>query len=288
MTEPPVLDLELPDPDPGVLESDPHPLVAQVVLLPSPAGLPDSLTYSIPKPLRGQLTVGMPVLAPLGGREQLGYVISVEELPAVPETFRLRPILKIPRAEQAFDESSVALLRRVAREYRSSLSEALPLWVPERYGAELESRIHLGEWDGTIPPRTGLLTRQVLEALYQALVEAGGTLTRDALHARIRNPMLPRVLQRARTEGWIRQEQTLLPPKVHPRTVPAVRLPLPPASPTSAPAPPAARGRRQQEVLEYLRGREPGEVVPRSELVQALGLSGGVLGGMVKSGLLEP
>ncbi len=219
MSEQPVLDLE------GAPQTgDAGLLVAQVVLLPSPAGLPESLTYSIPARLSKTLAFGMPVLVPLGGRDQLGYVVSLDRLPAVPEAYRLRPIQSIPRPEPALDADAVRLLRSVAHEYRCSLAEALPLWVPERYGAELEARIHLGDWDGTAPARTGLLTREVLTGIYKALTAAGGSLTRKELTAAVRNPLVPNALRRARAEGWVREEQNLLPPRVHAHTVKAVHL----------------------------------------------------------------
>src|SRR5688572_11281006 len=91
--------------------------VAQVVLLPSPAGLPESLTYLVPRALRGTVGTGVAVLVPLGGREHLGYVLSVDTLPRDAETERLKPIKAVPRAEPSFDEATLQLLQWVAREY---------------------------------------------------------------------------------------------------------------------------------------------------------------------------
>ena len=129
--------------------------------------------YLVPSALRERMAVGTPVLVPLGGREQLGYVLSTEDLPQEPETLRLRPIRAIQRPDPAFDLHTVELLRWIAREYRCSLADALPLAVPERHAAELQSVVALGEWDGSVPPRVGLLTRHALEALHRALVQAG-------------------------------------------------------------------------------------------------------------------
>ncbi len=51
-------------------------LLVEVALLPSPASLPDSLTYRVPPHLETQAGVGMPAIAPLGGRELLGYIVA--------------------------------------------------------------------------------------------------------------------------------------------------------------------------------------------------------------------
>src|SRR5579862_401873 len=91
----------------------------QVTLLPSPAGIPDSLTYLVPQSLRDVVTIGTPVLVPLGGREHLGYVVAVgdeaELAPQGLETEKLRPLLAVPRPDAAFDAAMIELLRGLAR-----------------------------------------------------------------------------------------------------------------------------------------------------------------------------
>jgi primosomal protein N' (replication factor Y) len=259
------------------------PVAAQVILLPSPAGLPESLTYLVPPELLDTAAVGMPVLVPLGGREQLGYILSIGPLPDQPESRRLRPLLAIPRPEAAFDASMLAVLRWVAREYRCSLADALPLAVPERHGAELQAVLTLGAWDGTVPGRVGLLTRQTLEALHRALVQAGGTMPRDALETAVPAPNFGPALRRARAEGWVREDRVLLPPRVQARKLKAVSLAERPSENGSVKAP--RLGARQQAVLEYLAERTDGPVLQR-DLCGELGIAPDVVSGLVKRGLL--
>lgn len=276
--------------------------VAQVVLLPSPAGLPESLTYLIPPHLAGQVAVGVPVLAPLGGRDQLGYVLSVSTLAphtseARVELSRLRPIRSVSRPESAFDEHTVELLRYVARENCCSLADALPLAVPERHGAELQSVVSLGEWDGTLPPRIGILTKQTLTSMYRALKAAGGSLEREALDLAVRAPNLPQVLRRARTEGWVREEQHLLAPKVQTKWAKAVQLAAPPATAAAgegeAPADqkeagkPARLGPKQRLVLDHLAARPGNTPITQLQLCAELDVSPSVITGLVNRGLLE-
>lgn len=295
---------------PGLDVSAEQLAVAQVVLLPSPAGLPESLTYALPPELGPSVQVGAPVLVPLGGREQLGYVLDVGKVAkGHPEAGRLRPILAVPRPDAAFDAHTVALLRWVAREYRCSLADALPLAVPERHGAELQSVYTLCSWDGTVPPRVGLLTRQTLEAVHRALTASGGMLPRAALEAAVRAPNLPHALRRARAEGWIHEERVLLPPRVQARVLKGIQLtpeaharlggecgpdagtgtPLTTPDGTPLPAVPGKRprrlGPRQTQVLEYLAGQE-GPVLQR-DLCAALEVGGEVINGLIRQGLLE-
>ena len=263
----------------------PEPLtVAQVVLLPSPAGLPDSLTYLIPEALLPVAAAGMPVLVPLGGREQLGYILSVDHLPSGPESIRLKPIKAIPRPERAFEPHTLQLLQWLAREYRCSLADALPLTVPERHGVELQSLLILGDWDGTIPGRIGLLTQQTAAALHRALTEAGGSLSRDAIETAVRAPNVGPVLRRAKAEGWVREERVLLPPRVHAKVVKAVRLA--PVAAECAEAKKARLGKRQEAVLEYLQARA-GEVVAQRQICADLDVTSEVVNGLVRKGYLE-
>ncbi|MFN3652830.1 MAG: primosomal protein N' [Armatimonadota bacterium] len=283
-------------------------LVAQVVLLPSPAGLPESLTYLVPDELRVAVLVGAPVLVPLGGREHLGYVLYVGPLPDEPETRKLRPILSVPRPDSAFDGAMLELLRWLAREYRCTLADVLSLAVPERHGVELQSVLSLGEWDGGLPPRLGLLTRQTLEAIHRILSEAGGRMPKAELVAALPAPNLVQALQRAKKEGWIREERVLLPPRVQARTLKGVRLSAAVTEKLTSEAAPeeaetgdadaessfalevAREGfiltEQRRRVLQYLaeRGDSP---EGRRRLAQELGVSESVLQGLVRWGLLE-
>ncbi len=209
---------------PGPAKVPGTPLVtAQVMLLPSPAGMPESLTYAVPENLIGQAAIGAAVLVPLGGREHLGYILDIGPLPATDEALRLKPIQAVPRPDPAFDPTMLACLRHVSQEYLCSLGDAMPLAVPERHGVELQTVVTLAEWDGSIEGRVGLLTRQTLENLHLALVQAGGKMARAELEAVVKAPNLGQVLRKARTEGWVREERVLLAPRVKARTVQAVR-----------------------------------------------------------------
>jgi primosomal protein N' (replication factor Y) len=257
-------------------------VVAQVMLLPSPAGLPESLTYLVPRSLADVAAVGMPALVPLGGREQLGYILSIGPLPDDPETRRLKPIKAIPRAESMFDAEMLELLRRVAREYRCSLAEALPLAVPERHGAELQSLLAITNWDGTLPPRVGLLSRKALEALYQALHERGGTAPRAEVEEAVRLPNFNQALRRAKSEGWVTEERVLLPPRVQPRFYKGVRLL------NGGPSAEALKGlgAQQLRVIERLEA-ENGEPLVQKQLCAELKVGDSTVNALVRRGLIE-
>lgn len=263
-------------------EPPPELPVADVVLLSGAASVPDVLTYLVPEELAAAIAVGLPVLAPLGHRESLGYVFALR-VQAVESQIRLRPLLGIVRKEPAFDARMAELLRWLAAEYRCSLAEVVGLAAPERHACELRVRVSLAEWDGAVPPRVGLLTRQALAALYQALTTAGGSLLRDELLQAVAHPQVGAALRRARSEGWVSEERVLVPPRVGPRTLQAVR-----SVASSAVAEDSGRlGPRQRELLEYLaaRGDEP---VAQRDLQAELHLHRSTIVSLVRRGLVQP
>src|SRR5207247_10841445 len=86
------------------------------------------------------------------------------------EIRNLKPILAVLDPEPAFTPGALALLRWLAREYLCSLSDALPLVVPQRHQARLAAWIQLAPgWDGTLNGRTGPVTARVARAIHQAL-----------------------------------------------------------------------------------------------------------------------
>ncbi len=229
-------------------------LVAEVVILPSPAGIGGSLSYRVPGRLREQVQIGSPVLVPLVGRDQLGYVLAVGPLTSTPD-YRLVDLREVLSPEPSFGPVTVELARHLAAEYRCNLSDAVPLWVPERYGATLMPTVSLGAWDGAPPERVGLHSQQAFLALFAALTAAGGTMTRAELESKVQEPMLPAALRRARKEGWVTEERALKPPKVRARTLRAVRLGAVSPDPTDR------LGPRQKELLERLAAEPEGTLL---------------------------
>jgi primosomal protein N' (replication factor Y) len=250
-----------------------------VVLLPSPAGLPDALTYLLPRSLQRVAAVGMPVLVPLGGREQLGYILAVGPRPPEGEAGRLKPIRSIPRPEAAFDGELLALLRWVAAEYRCPLGEALPLAVPERHSLELQAVLRLGNWDGSVPERTGLLSRQTLEALFAALTERDGAAPRAEIEAAVNRPNFGPVLRRARAEKWVTQEYELLAPRVRQRTLKGVRAVDGGDEPDDR-----GLGSQQTRLLEAL---QEGPVRLQRDIQREMGISPDTVQRLQRRGLVE-
>lgn len=86
-----------------------------------------SFTYAIPSELRGKMTPGQGVWAPLGRGVRLGIVSAVRD--DGPEQ-GLRPLLGLVASEPLFDGSTMALARWVAAHYGSSLGEVLGHALP--------------------------------------------------------------------------------------------------------------------------------------------------------------
>ncbi len=285
---------------PGVPDGD----AVRVALVPAPSGLPDFLTYLLP-PGSDPVPVGACVLAPLGARQLLGYVVGGE--PAAPAARRgLKPLLAVVDPQPSFDDSTLALLAWVAAEYVCSLSEALPLAAPQRHDARLERLIRIvPDWDGTLQGRAGPLTTRTALAIHRLLISAGGTLSRESLIAALPAPGVPGVLRRLRDQGALDEEQRVLAPLARPLLAKAVSLtaeeeeergePEEHADDPAERAPGAtleksqtARlGPRQRQVLEHLRTRGAGPVpVPQRDLCAELGVDPGVVRRLESRGLL--
>jgi len=264
------------------LEFGPAPCdCVEVVLVGGPAALPDTLTYRVPDEWRDRVRVGAAVRVPLGGRQCLGYVVATHAAPPDP-SLPLRPITEVVRAEPAFDRGTVTILRWLARCYACSLADTLPLVVPERQEARLETFVRIAEgWDGTLPPRLGAYTRAALAHAYRLLQEVGGELPRDELLARLGGPHAAQAIQSAIRRGWLQTETRLLAARVRPRTLKGYRLADGDGAATTG-----RLGPRQAAVLAYLADR--GEAVLQRELLDRLGVGAGTLRSLEERGLLVP
>ena len=108
-------------------------MYAQVVF---PLPFRNAFTYSVPKELREEVTVGKRVVVPFGKRVLTGFVIGMSETTEVTE--KIKPVKDILDDKPIFDESALKFFRWVSEYYLSSLGEALKNSVP--YGSDVESK----------------------------------------------------------------------------------------------------------------------------------------------------
>ncbi|MBI3909801.1 MAG: primosomal protein N' [Armatimonadetes bacterium] len=273
-----------PTPPELALDFGPRPITCvDVALVGGPAALPEPLTYMVPAELRGQVRIGTAVRVPLGGRQCLGYVVAERETPPDPSP-PLRPLRELVRGEPAFDARAVRVLRWLAETYACPLADAIPLLVPERQEARLETYVRLVEgWDGIPSGRAGPFTRATLSRAYRLLVEAGGELPRGELLARLGTPNAAPALSLARQKGWLAEETRLEAARVRARTVKGYVLIRCPTEAENQ-----RLGEKQRAVLDHLAAAGERNAVPQHRLIEVAGAAADTLRRLERRGWLRP
>ncbi len=103
---------------------------ASIVLDIPTRALEDAFTYEVPEALAGRVVVGVTVLVTFAGRAAVGYVVGLTDvMPSGLETTRVLPVEQV-LAEPAFDETGARMALWLAKEYGSTLSDAVRLLLP--------------------------------------------------------------------------------------------------------------------------------------------------------------
>ncbi|MHB1340278.1 MAG: replication restart helicase PriA [Coriobacteriia bacterium] len=125
-------------------------LVARVMVDVRTRALAEPLDYLVPTALEGAVSVGVPVLVPLGGRHAVGYVVETADHSAFQ---RLREIADVVD-ETLFDEAAYRLARWIAAEYAAHPIDALRLMIPPGAAPSVSRVIQDGQVKWVLRPRT--------------------------------------------------------------------------------------------------------------------------------------
>jgi primosomal protein N' (replication factor Y) len=112
--------------------------IADVAVSGARAGGTGLLSYSIPQALAGRIVEGQLIWAPLRDKPALGVVVRLHD--DVPD-FDLRPLLAPVDPPECVSSGQLATARWMARQYATSLYDALALFLPP--GASHQARPHL-------------------------------------------------------------------------------------------------------------------------------------------------
>ncbi len=107
-------------------------MFAEIVVNSSVNKLNKSFDYEIPEDMN--VTIGMRVLVPFGGRKKLeiGYVVGLKE----ETSYKCKPIAKI--VDEIFDEDKFEIINWMANRYFCNLSDVLKLFTPPATGNNLD------------------------------------------------------------------------------------------------------------------------------------------------------
>lgn len=108
-------------------------------------GLDGTFDYAVPAELEEACKVGATVLVRFGGREVVGYVLSLsKEPPKGLNPAKIQPVLRV-LAPSAFDEVSSELAQWLSQEYAAPLSPCLRLMLAPGQAIRIK-RDEQGEW----------------------------------------------------------------------------------------------------------------------------------------------
>lgn len=136
---------------------------AQVLLDVATRSLSEPLDYLVPERLAGSVAVGCPVLAPLGSRQAVGYVVSMDPPTTDVQLKELSAVLGEPR----FDERRWSLASWISTEYACRPIEALRLFLPPGSSPRL---VKTGEAWTLAGPSTSPLMERMAELVDRSYV----------------------------------------------------------------------------------------------------------------------
>ncbi|MCE5199405.1 MAG: primosomal protein N' [Armatimonadota bacterium] len=232
----------------------------------------ESLTYEIPDGLMGRVTAGTCVLVPLGTRQAIGYVISLEEVSEIEST---RPIIADIDSPLQITEETIDLARWISMQYLCPLPRVLAGMLPGVMHCKVQAKVILTEsHDQHLTPAE---TR-----LYERIKSFDAPPTADSLTSGPDKSSIQRALRQLEVKGVARREWHLIAPSGKPRVLKGVRL-----------SDHVMRGSyggvrltdKQEQLIELMRGLD--REVSIVELTQKHGVSAAVITGLEKKRCLK-
>ncbi|MCE5314628.1 MAG: primosomal protein N' [Armatimonadota bacterium] len=228
----------------------------------------DSLTYEIPDGLTGRVGIGTCVLVPLGSRQAVGYVIGLEEIPAVEST---RPIIADIDSPLHLSEDMLGLARWISEQYMCPLPRVVGAMLPGVMQCHVEARVIPLASAETHASLTPLETR-----LLQKIESLEDYPTVESLYADGEKSSIQRTIRQLEKKCAIRREWRLMPPSGKPRVLRGVRISGEEHS---------ALTKKQAALLDIIRGL--GKDITIVELTQRYGASTAIIAALEKKGCLE-
>ena len=183
------------------------------VALPLPVD--QTYTYKIPAELQDEVKIGCRVVVPFGPRILTGVAV---EVPAQAPSVRLKAIQDVLDPEPAFSLEMLNLTRWMADYYLCSWGEVLRAALPA--GIKVESQRLI--YRGTRSQESILLNKDVRQLLEELPEQEGVPLNK--IQNAIRSPLTMSRLRRLETEGWVRIETEIVPPRIRIKKANFVRL----------------------------------------------------------------
>lgn len=235
----------------------------------------DSLTYEIPDGLMNTVGVGSCVLAPIGSRQAIGYIIGLERTSDVEKT---RPIIAEIDGPVHLSSDMLDLARWISEQYICSLPRVVSAMLPGGMQYKAQAKVILTASSQTHPHLTPSETR-----LMQKIETMGDEPTVESLYNDDDKSSVQRLLRQLESKGAIKREWRLIAPTGKPRVMRGVRVSgkLRVESGESD----ISLTKKQSELLELIKGLD--RDISVAELTQRYGASAAVVAALEKKGCLE-
>ncbi|MDI6828605.1 MAG: primosomal protein N', partial [Armatimonadota bacterium] len=236
------------------------------------AGLRQAFTYGVPPELGNAVHAGACVAVQFGGKEHVGYVLSlVEEPPG--DVAEFKDIIAVIPNACSLTPSLLDIVSWMADYYVTSLSRAVRAIVPEAMSATITTTVKLVDASkaSTLSPRQ-LKIIETLESM-------GGEADYDILKARSRVDGFATVLRQLAKKGDVEILRTLDFPKAKPRIVRGVKS----AGEVELDA--LRRAPKQAAIIKEL--EQAGSPIRQSELLRRVQSTTSPIKSLVKKGIVE-
>lgn len=251
-------------------------MYADVVVDAEARGLKQAYTYRVPDELAASVGEGACVAVPFSGRELIGYVIGLTDIP--PQGVDAKDLLAVIPDACTLSRPLINLAQWMSDEYIASLGAAVRAIVPEIMSASVATTVSLltAENVSSASPNQ--------QKVVQALVSLGGESDPDVLKMKAKVRGFGAVLRQLRDRGVVEVLRVLELPKAKPRTALAIRItddldevPIEEM---------AARAPKQAAILKEL--RDAGDPIRQAEVLRRTGSStSSPVKALVEKGLAE-
>ncbi|MDO8684297.1 MAG: primosomal protein N' [Armatimonadota bacterium] len=187
----------------------------RVVVDAGSASMFDAYTYSIPESLAQSVTPGSCVLAPLGSREVIGYVVDFE---ATPPERKIKDIISVVDSPVRLEPELFRLAQWLSSRYLSPLPRCLRAVLPRTLSSNTRTMVRI------IGTAEDVKLTPTEQAVLDALNQAGGELSTTSLKTRLRMASISKPLSGLQKKGIIEQITLPVLGQAKPRTVRAVQL----------------------------------------------------------------
>ena len=242
----------------------------------SPIAQRRTFSYAIPPHLN--IEVGQAVLVPFGERTLQGIVMALSPHPAVAET---RDIIDIIEPRPFLSAAQVNLARWIIEYYLSPLFDAVALMLPP--GFERKTLTFVSAAPGPDEPTVSSLSSLPHQVF--ALLPKQGRISLKELEKKLGEKKAQAIVSQLVRQGLAVRSYELEPIKIHPKTVPFLRLNMPAASAREIAAElRRKRAFKQASLLNFL--TEQAEPIPWAEARQKLGVSKAAADALIRQGLI--